>query len=126
MERDRGADNSKRQIRRDTTQRPLASIFDPSPQDQLGEERRPRNRGTLRRPSRASKEFGPSTHNSPLPKNLNRSESGARRELGLGGEWGRGAAKLSSGIETSFPKCLLPERWEGGALSAAPFFGTNC
>ena len=94
MERDRGADNPKRQIRRDTTQRPLASIFDPPLQDQVGEERRPRTRGTLRRPSRAgsSKEFGPSTHTSPLSKNLNRSESGARRELGLGGGVGEGGS----------------------------------
>ena len=53
MERDRDTDNPKRQIGRDTSQRSLAAISDPPPQNQVGEERRPRNRGTLRRPSRA-------------------------------------------------------------------------
>ena len=33
---------------------------------------------------------------------------------------GEGAAKLSSGTRTTFPKCLLPERWEGGCSLSGP------
>ena len=45
MERDRGADNPKRQIRRDTTQRPLASIFDPPLKTKWGKKEDPEPEG---------------------------------------------------------------------------------
>lgn len=89
--RQRHTDHPKRLIGRDTIQRPLTAIFDPPPQNQGEKKEDPKPKG----PTEDPQGLGVQRRwvfqlTSPLPKNLNRSESGARRELGLGGGVGDG------------------------------------
>lgn len=122
--RQRHRDHPKRLIGRDTIQSPLTAIFDPPPQNQGGKKEDTKPKGPTEDPQGLGVQrrwVFQST--SPLAKNLNRSESGARRELGLGGGWG--TAKLSSGIRTTSPKCLLPVWWEGVLPHQPPFSRTN-